>query len=260
MGTAQQQGQIWGARAADWAAASEPAWTGIFETVMEKVGAGPGLRLLDIGCGAGGALAIARRRGAEISGLDAAPALVSIARDRLPAAVIEVGEMEELPFHDGRFDVVTAINSFQFAGDIGKALAEAARVTRPRGTVAMMVWGRREDCDLLGKVMPAVFALLPSPPAGAPQPLPLAEAGVIEALMASAGLTPRASEMFDGGLEFPDLNTAVTAILSASARAIAHAGEPAVRAAVESALERFAQRDGSLRLANRFRLALATRP
>lgn len=260
MGTAQQQGQIWGARAADWAAANEPAWAAIFDTVMEKSGAAPGIRLLDIGCGAGGALAAARRRGAEVAGLDAAPGLVSIARERLPGAVIEVGEMEELPFHDGRFDVTTGINSIQFAGDVVKALAEAARVTQPRGTVAMMVWGRREDCDLLAKVMPAVFALLPPPPAGTPPPLPLAEEGVIESLMASAGLAPRASEIFDGELAFPDLGTAVTAILSASARAIAHAGETAVRNAVESALRALAPGGGRLRLANRFRLTLATRP
>jgi ubiquinone/menaquinone biosynthesis C-methylase UbiE len=47
--------------------------------------------------------------------------------------------MEDLPFADQVFDAVTGINVFQFASDATKAFAEAARVTRPGGTVTMLV-------------------------------------------------------------------------------------------------------------------------
>ena len=80
------QGELWGARANDWAELNEPAWRPVFEAVMERAGVAPGKRLLDIGCGAGGALVVARRRGAEVSGLDASANLVAIARERLPGA------------------------------------------------------------------------------------------------------------------------------------------------------------------------------
>jgi SAM-dependent methyltransferase len=260
MGTAGEQGAIWGARARDWVDANEPAWQPLFEAVMTRLKVGSGQRLLDVGCGAGGALAVAQARGATIAGLDASADLVAMARRRLPGAPLHVGEMEALPFPDGSFDVVTGINAFQFAGDLVNALREAGRVARPGGAVAMVVWGRRDDCDLLSKVMPAVIACLP--PATAPaSPAPaLSQPGVIEERMQLAGLSPRDGLEIAEALAFPDLATATTAVLSASARAIAHAGEGRVRGAVEDALRPLVRADGTIRLDNRFRLVVAERP
>ncbi len=260
MGTAKQQGENWGARAPDWAAANEPAWSQVFEAVLDGAKVRRGSHVLDIGCGAGGALVLARQRGAEVSGLDAAGALVAIALGRLPGARIEIGEMEELPFANESFDVVTGINSFQFAGDLAGALSEAGRVCRANGTVAMMVWGKREDCDLLTKVMPAIFALLPPAPRDAPppQPLQLANDGVIEGVMVQAGLKPKDAMEFSAPLEFAGIDVAVRAVMSASARAIAHVGEKRVKLTVEDALRSATRSDGSVRLDNRFRLVLAS--
>jgi SAM-dependent methyltransferase len=259
MGTAKQQGETWGARSQDWATANEPAWKLVFETVLEGAGVRTGTHLLDIGCGAGGTLALARKHGADVSGLDAAEALVAIARGRLPGATIEIGEMEELPFANESFDVVTGVNSFQFAGDLVNALSEARRVCRKNGTVAMLVWGKREECDLLTKVMPAVFALLPPPLPDAPRPLPLADAGVIEGVMVQAGLNPKDAIEFSSPLAFADAALAVRAMMSASARAIAHVGENRVKSTIEEALRTATRGDGSVCLNNRFRLVLATR-
>src|SRR5262249_8868777 len=109
MGTAGVQGELWGAKASDWVDANEPAWRGVFDAVRDAASIGSSTRLLDIGCGAGGALVAAKERGAVVSGLDAAKNLVEIARRRLPGTSIDVGEMEELPFADEAFDVVTGI-------------------------------------------------------------------------------------------------------------------------------------------------------
>jgi SAM-dependent methyltransferase len=161
--------------------------------------------------------------------------------------------MEALPFADQAFDVVTGINSFQFAGDLVQALREARRVCRPQGVVSMVVWGRREACDLLTAVMPAVFALAPpSPPAGKPMPA-LAEPGVIETVMATAGIGSIAAHDLAIDLVFPSREVADRAILSASARAIDQAGEQAVELAVSTALAQFVETDGQVRLASRFR-------
>src|SRR5215208_8261477 len=64
------------------------------------------------------------QRGAIVAGIDATAPFVDIARERLPAADLTVGEMECLPFPDGAFDVVTAFNAFQLAADPGNALRE----------------------------------------------------------------------------------------------------------------------------------------
>jgi SAM-dependent methyltransferase len=259
MGTAEVQGALWGARAEDWAMVQEPAWRPIFAAALRHAGVGRGTRHLDIGCGAGGALIAARALGAEVAGLDASENFVTIARRQLPGAEIEVGEMEELPFEDERFDVVTGINSFQFAADIVKALSEARRVTRPGGTVLVLVWGRREDCELISVTMPAVFGLLPASQPGAPPPRPWAEPGVVEGVMREAGLAPADSGEFPGALAFPDAATATRAVLSASARAIRHAGAEAVEQAVLETLPKVTRPDGSVVWNNRFRWVRAIR-
>ena len=258
MGTAEMQGALWGARAEDWAEISEPTWRGVFATALDHAGIRHGTRHLDIGCGAGGALIVSRELGAEVAGLDASADLVAIARRRLPETRIEVGEMEALPFDDSSFDVVTAINSVQFAGDPVRALHEARRVTRRDGAVLVMVWGRREDCELISITASAVFALLPPSPQGAAPPRPWAEPGVIENLMREAGLVPVEDGEFPGALAFPDAATATRGVLSASARAIAHAGVEAVADVIAATLPQVTRRDGAVVWNNRFRWVKAS--
>jgi SAM-dependent methyltransferase len=255
--TAAIQGELWGARARDWADENEPLWRPVFETAVKQAGAAAGKRYLDIGCGTGGALIAARDCGAEVAGLDASENFVAIARERLPGAKIEVGEMEELPFDDRTFDIVTGINSFQFAGDIVRALAEAGRVLRKDGTLLMLVWGRREDCEFISGTMPAVFALLPPNPAALP-PLPLAEPGTIESLMREAGLQPTGSGEFPEPVVVRNVDTAIRVVLSGAARAIRHAGEEAVANAIRGTLPRFTRPDGTVVWNNRFRWVTAT--
>src|ERR671938_333072 len=154
MGTAQIQGRLWGARSRDYAAIAEGFFRPVYETVFTAAGVRPGTRLLDVGCGPGLADHLAAQRGAQVAGLDAAEASVAIARERTPQGDFRVGEMEELPWPDHIFDVVTSFNAFQFAGDLGDALRAARRVARSGGRVAMVVWGApgglRHVCDERG--------------------------------------------------------------------------------------------------------------
>jgi SAM-dependent methyltransferase len=259
VGTAKIQGEIWGARPADWVEFSEPAWRETFVAALNAAGIGHGIRHLDVGCGAGGMLVLARDLGAEVAGIDASEALVEVARRRLPGVRIDVGEMEELPFDDESFDVVTGINSLQFAENLVAALAEARRVCRRGGSVLMLVWGPREQCELLTVTMPAVFGLLPPARPGAPPPLPLSEPGYIEGRMAEAGLDVSASGDIASALVFPNAASAVRAILSASARAIAHSGEGPVEKAVAATLGPVTRPDGRVIFNNRFRWVRAAR-
>jgi len=49
--------------------------------------------------------------------------------------------MEDLPWEDDTFDLVTGFNSFFFATDMIAALREAGRVARPGAPVVIQVWG-----------------------------------------------------------------------------------------------------------------------
>lgn len=83
--------------------------------------------LLDVGCGAGDALAVARARGARAIGVDKTPST--------PGAV--AGEMTELPVGDESVDAVLSECVLCLADDLDRALSESERVLAPGGRLAL---------------------------------------------------------------------------------------------------------------------------
>ena len=51
MGSAQVQGTLWGAAAREWSELNEPFSTPFYEAVFDAIAVGPGMKLLDAGCG-----------------------------------------------------------------------------------------------------------------------------------------------------------------------------------------------------------------
>ncbi len=70
------QGELWSARAEDWAALQEPQHRLKYEDAIRRLRVGPGKAVLDLGCGAGVFCRLAADAGASVTGIDAAPALV----------------------------------------------------------------------------------------------------------------------------------------------------------------------------------------
>jgi magnesium-protoporphyrin O-methyltransferase len=94
-----------------------------------------GCRVLDAGCGTGAMTAELATRGADVVAVDISPALIQIARDRLPATLaprvsFAAGDMTD-PAH-GRFDFVIAMDSLIYysAADIAACLKTLGRRTR----------------------------------------------------------------------------------------------------------------------------------
>jgi SAM-dependent methyltransferase len=259
MGTAQIQGELWGARAREWVELQEAAFRPLYEAAFDAAKVTEGTRLLDAGCGAGLALQVAADQGASVSGIDASEALVAIARQRLAGADIRIGEIEELPFADAAFDVATGFNSFQYAADRVRALAEARRVARPRGVVIAAVWGDPARCQAAAYIE-ALGKLMPPPPPDAPGPWALSEAGALEALAERAGLKPARSESVTVVFGFADDETAVRGLIAAgpAIRALRHSGEEATRRAIADAIKPHRKPDGSYALANEFRFVVAS--
>ncbi len=258
MGTAQVQGSLWGARVHDYAKIVEPFGCPLYEAVFQAAEIGAGTRVLDVGCGPGLAAQLAATRGARVAGLDAAETSITIARERTLEGDFRAGEMEDLPWADNTFDLVTGFNAFQYAADVVCALREARRVATPGGHVAMAVWGHAEDCETAA-VVTALRPFLPPPPPGAPGPFALSEPGRVENLLRQAGLTPLTDGEVDCPFDFPDLETAVRGHLSAGPAAIAmrQAGAEVVQRAIAEAMVPFRQSDGTYRQRNRFRYVIA---
>ena len=206
-----EAGRGWGAQATDWAYLFEPYARPANDVLLDRLAVGAGTRLLDVACGSGLAANAAARRGATVSGLDAASALIDIAMARTPAADFRVGDMFDLPFTDRSFDVVTSFNGIWNGCD--GALLEARRVLTESGRLGLTYWGAYERMGLL----PYFGAVIQHSPASHQAATTrLGEtAEVAEAMLATAGF-----ELTDRGTvevvnEWPDVDTAVRALAAA---------------------------------------------
>jgi SAM-dependent methyltransferase len=230
----------------------------LFETILENGLVREGTSLLDLGCGSGYFCKMAAIRGAQVSGLDAAAPLLAIARERVDQGDFRIGEMEELPYRNESFDVVTGLNSFQFTSSPVNALHEAARVTQSGGTVVIGAFGKPQDSDVTAYIA-AVGALLPPPPSGASGPFALSSDGMLEALTTRAGLIPGDVVEVDSPWEYPDEKTMLRGMLSSglARRALHSLGEEVVRETVIKALAPFKTVTNGYRLRHKFRYMFA---
>ena len=157
---------MWGA--GNYAAVAERI-SEVGELVVERARVEPGMELLDVACGAGNATIPAAREGARVTGLDFSPGLLAIARERAADAMVEidwvVGDAQELPFDDARFDRVISTFGHMFAPDHQRTAAEMRRVCRPDGTIAIACWTPEGS---IGRMFRVTAELLPPPPGGEP--------------------------------------------------------------------------------------------
>jgi ubiquinone/menaquinone biosynthesis C-methylase UbiE len=139
------------------------------ELVVERAGVEPGMDVLDVACGTGNATIPAAKAGARVTGLDFAPALLEIARERCADAMVEIdfveGDAQEMPFADASFDRVVSTFGHMFAPDHERTAAEMKRVLRPGGAIAFASWTPEGS---IGRMFRTIAELVPPPPGGQP--------------------------------------------------------------------------------------------
>lgn len=253
------QGELWGQDPATWAHSFETQTRPLFESTLDALGPLDGQLLLDAGCGTGLAASMASAAGASVAGLDASAEFVEFAGTRTPDAEFRVGDIEELPYGDNAFGMVTAFNSVQYAAKPSDAVSELARVCEPGGQVAIGVWGDPSECET--EVLFTRLRSLAPPPPGSPAPLKISEPGRVEALLESAHLTISGGGSVSFPFAFRDIDHAWKAYSSAGPlrKMIDAVGVEKVRNTVASVLEADRKPDGELRQENTFRYILATK-
>jgi len=92
-----------------------------------------GKDVLECGCGTGLILERIAKTARRAAGIDLSPGMLRLARDR--GLEVQEGSVTALPFEDETFDVTCSFKVLAHVPDIGKALAEMARVTRPGGVI-----------------------------------------------------------------------------------------------------------------------------
>jgi len=232
----------WGRRAVDFASLSEPSNCREYVAVHHRLGIGQGDRVLDVACGSGLAIELARATGAECAGIDASERLVTVARDRNLDADIQVGDMHALPWQDASFDVATSFRGIW--GTTPVAMFEIHRILVPGGRVGITVWGHI-------KASPGAWALAPFRMAAPVKVdnqaamVALGRPGAGEALMADVGFVDIERIEVPFVWEFADPEAYARALASTGPayEAIQNVGEDAFR---EAARQQAAQhvRDG----------------
>ncbi|MEY2419106.1 MAG: hypothetical protein QOG90_1786 [Actinomycetota bacterium] len=230
---------------------------GVVIALFAATGIGPGTDLLDVACGSGNFIRLARDAGATASGLDAAEGLVEIARDRNPRADIRLGSMFELPWEQESFDVVVSINGIW--GHCGDALVEMRRVIRPGGMVGISFWGEGPPLDS----RPFFKALLPHMPPtnveGMRDTNAIATPGVAEKMLEAAGFDVVERGGRVSTIEWPDEETAWRAIASCGpiVPALEHSDPALVRRDVLAVMANYRDRHGIYRFRNDHQFVIA---
>lgn len=141
------------------------------EPLLDAARVEAGQTVLDVACGPGYGVAGVLKRGATAIGLDFAPSMVAEARRMVPGAEFWEGDAEQLPFMDGRFDVVICLFGLLHFSRPERAIAEVYRVLRSGGRYALTVWGQPESHQFLNLVLSAIkihgnmdVPLPPAPP------------------------------------------------------------------------------------------------
>jgi ubiquinone/menaquinone biosynthesis C-methylase UbiE len=94
-----------------------------------------GRRVLEAGCGTGLILGRLAQHADSAWGVDLSPGMVRVAKQR--GLNVVLGSVTDLPFADDSFDLVCSFKVLAHVPDIGRALSEIARVTRPGGQMVL---------------------------------------------------------------------------------------------------------------------------
>jgi SAM-dependent methyltransferase len=108
-------------------------------------------RILEAGCGTGGNLGLLESRGL-VSAFEPFDEAAGSARGRYPSADVRYGRLpEEVPFEDGSFDLVAALDVLEHVDNDAASLAALVRLAKPGGSIIVTVpahqalWGSHDQ-------------------------------------------------------------------------------------------------------------------
>jgi SAM-dependent methyltransferase len=171
---------------------------------LERLALWPGIKMLDVACGAGQIAIPAARAGANVTGIDLAQNLVDQARARAKAEGVSVrfeqGDAENLPYENGSFDLVVSLIGAMFAPRPELVARELVRVCKPGGRIVMANWTPE---GFVGQLFKTIGKHVPPPPIMASPPKWGDEATVRERLKDGVAELSLTNRMYPFSYPFP---------------------------------------------------------
>jgi SAM-dependent methyltransferase len=255
---------LWARVAATYAEGFEAMTGAAADPTLDAAGIGLGSHMLDVGTGPGTLVGPALARGATVVALDLTDEMIGEVRRRFPDVEARVGKASDLPFDDESFDAVTFGFCVHHMAEPDRALAEALRVLRPGGRVALTVWGELEREEAINIAFAALAEIGLDADEEGPQPplpfgRPLAE---YQAALAQAGFVQPLARYLEIGWRVRGADTIVDGFARYAGldQAVGDEQRAAFAAAIERAVTSRAGPDGTTYLPNPAILAAAGKP
>lgn len=165
------------------------------DALIAELGVGPGMDVLDLGCGDGTTALPAAERGANVVGVDIAANLVSAGNARAAARGLrnvrfQQGDASDLAaIPDASFDLVVSIFGAMFAPRPFDVAREMVRVTRRGGRIVMGNW-IPGDPTLVAQILRICAAYTPPPPPGFVSPMTWGVEENVRERFTAAGIGP----------------------------------------------------------------------
>ncbi|MGI5367117.1 SAM-dependent methyltransferase [Streptomyces sp. A244] len=262
------------ARARDWSEIQERMLVPLYEAVYERLEVGPATRLLGLGCGSGLSLLMAAARGAAVTGVDASPERMTLARERLLPGTPGARTGPEARLVDGTprdtavpgapgYTLVTAFEPIGcLAGDsegLGGLLAEATPLARRGAAVVLAGWGPPERCATASVMRVATKLAEPLRTSGSWRP---ACRDDLEDVAQRAGLRPDGSGRVACPFGYADVDSAVRGLKSTGLfdAAMTATDQVQVDKELTEALHPHRRQDGTVWMPNVFRYLIARTP
>ncbi|MFJ4979676.1 methyltransferase domain-containing protein [Streptomyces coeruleorubidus] len=259
------------ARARDWSEIQERMLVPLYEAVYERLDVGPTTRLLGLGCGSGLALLMAAARGAAVTGVDASPERMALARQRLlpeagatrPRAGARLVDGSPRDTEEPGAPAYSLVTAFEpigcLAGDsegLGGLLAEATPLAGRGAAVVLAGWGPPERCATTSVLRVATKLAEPLRSTGSWRP---ALRDDLEDVAQRAGLKPDGSGRVACPFGYADVDSAVRGLKSTGLfdAAITATDQVQVDKELTEALHPHQRQDGTVWMPNVFRYLIA---
>jgi SAM-dependent methyltransferase len=222
-----RQVEAWnGPMGTQWAAneaRTERGLAPVLEALLAWAAPTPGMRVVDVGCGAGGttlALARATAPTGEVIGLDVSAVILQAARARLaetPNARLELADALTWTLAGRPADLLFSRFGVMFFGDPVAAFANLRRALKPEGRFAFAAWAALEDNPWINTAYQAALSVIPPPPPADPDEpgqFAFGNPARVRRILHAAGYNPVRHRAFDFTMRYPadDLSRTATGL------------------------------------------------